>query len=163
MRNLYIILLALCLGCEKPVKNHSIVRQQVESYVDTYAEREDWAKLLSFYSEDIQFEDLTMGLQLDGMEAFKDFYDWPDERFSKLTPDQKHMEVETMVVQDSIAVIKGHFNPFYWDGDLHDWKAEKRGQFTIWLFFNEKNKIIRQVDDISYPNSLICQEINSGS
>ncbi|MEM9261543.1 MAG: hypothetical protein AAGA62_18025, partial [Bacteroidota bacterium] len=46
------------------------------------------------------------------------------------------------------AVGRGRVNPFYYDGILVD--AEWGMEFTIWLRFDEKLKIIEQLDWMEY-------------
>ncbi len=67
-----------------------------------------------------------------------------------MSPDQKHLTVESLVVNDSIAVGRGHFNPFYYHNNLidTDWGME----FTIWLYFDKDLKINRQIDWIEYDS-----------
>lgn len=123
------------------------LEEVVEDYIRTYQERKDWNKLLSFYSDSLNFQDVNLGMDFASKSAFEEFYDWPNPDFQKLSPEQKHFEVEDLVVLNNQAIIRGHFNPFYWKGQRQDWADG----FVIWLYFNQDQKIIRQYDFVKYP------------
>lgn len=129
------------------------VRETATAYFNTFSERKDWDKLLSFYREDLQFHDIYLHLELDSLWQFERFYNWPDTGFHKLSPEQEHLSIESLVVEDSTAVVRGHLNPFYYYGKLvdSDWGME----FTIWLYFDENLKIKRQVDWFEYDPSVV--------
>jgi hypothetical protein len=149
---------ALLLACQTPPSSttddrEEKVRETALAFFDTYAERQDWDAFCSFYREDLQFKDVLLQLELDSLWKFKRFYNWPDTNFAKLSPEQKHVEIHTMVVQDSIVTAYGHFNPFYW----YDQKIEEPwGMEVVFvLHFDQDQKIIRQVDWIEYaPETL---------
>ena len=126
------------------------VRQLATSYFETFAAREDWAAFCVFYAEDVHFRDIILQLELDSLWQLKRFYNWEGEgdRFRKLSPDQKHLELESLVVEGHTAVGSGHLNPFYYDGNLID--TDWGMAFTIWLTFNEELKIIAQRDWFEY-------------
>ena len=126
------------------VRNLEIARD----FFDTFSERKDWDKLLSFYREDLVMEDIILQMRFEGLEEFKGFYNWPDTNFHKLTPEQEHLAIESLLADDSTAVARGHLNPFYWQGELVDvpWGME----FTIWLYLDEAGKIYRQIDWFEY-------------
>jgi hypothetical protein len=126
------------------------VRSKALAYFETFAQRADWDKFCSYYREDLHFKDITLQLELDSLWKLKRFYKWDEEgdRFKKMHPGQKHLTLETLVVEGSTAAAKGHFNPFYYDGTLVNtaWGME----FTIWLRFDENLNIIEQIDWIEY-------------
>lgn len=124
------------------------VEQTAKDFFATFSEREDWEKFCSFYREDLYFEDLSLQIKLDSFWKFKRFYNWEAEGFKKLTPNQEHLSIESLVVNDSIAVARGHLNPFYYHGELID--EEWGMEFTIWLYFDENLKIKRQIDWMEY-------------
>jgi len=131
------------------------VRQKAKEYFETFAERSDWDKLCSFYREDVSFKDITLQLDLDSLWKFKRFYKWDEEgnRFKKMSPEQKHLSLESLVVEGNVVAGRGHINPFYYDGELvdSDWGME----FTIWLYFDKNLKITKQIDWMEYdPNTL---------
>ena len=126
------------------------VRSTAEAYFETFAERTDWDKLCSFYREDLHFKDIMLQLDLDSLWKFKRFYKWDEEgdRFRKLTPEQKHLSLESLVVEGNTAVGRGRVNPFYYDGALID--SEWGMEFTIWLRFDDDLKITEQIDWMEY-------------
>ena len=81
----------------------------------------------------------------------KKFYDWPNPAFQKLSPDQLIFTTETLLIQDNQAIIRGHFEPFIWKEERQEWA----GDFVFWLYFNEANKIIKQLDYVKYPSWII--------
>ena len=145
-----------CASSEsKPQTNARLeaVKATTEAYFQTFAERKDWDKLLSFYDPDFVFEDIIIQKHTQGLEGFKQYYDWPNPDFQKLFPEQKHLEIEHIVVNDSTAVVHGHVNPFYWKGQLFE--MEWGAKFTIWLFFNEDMKIAKQIDWFEYSGDVL--------
>ena len=131
------------------------VRQRAEAFFKTFAERNDWEKFCSYYREDLVFRDIILQIDLDSLWKFKRFYKWDEEgdRFAKLSPDQEHLEVETLVVDGNTAVARGRVNPFYYDGNLidTDWGMD----FTIWLRFDDNLKIIEQRDWFEYSPEVL--------
>ena len=157
-----ILLLAMLIfqNCQPvPADNHPSRQQQVEKtakdFFATFAQRSDWNKFCSFYREDLVFDDIMLQLHLDSLWQFKRFYKWDEEgnHFKKLTPDQEHLSIETLVANDSVAVGRGRVNPFYYYGKLID--ADWGMEFTIWLYFDENFKIIKQVDWMEYDSGVL--------
>lgn len=134
------------------------VKQVAREFFATFAEREDWEKLLSFYRYDMQFEDVMLQIKIYNKEDFKSFYNWPEGDFQKLAPDQPHLVLKELAVNDSVAVGRGYFNPFSYNGEIYEWKWGS--EFTIWLEFDENLKIKRQMDFIEYPAWILQDVIN---
>ena len=154
---LTMIVLIASLSCTSMTSNQTEhipnqIEQRAKAFFTTFSERTDWDKLCAFYREDMEFVDVMLQLQLDSLWQFKRFYNWDGEgeRFKKLTPDQDHLELYSLVANDSIAVGRGRVNPFYYDGHLidTDWGME----FTIWLYFDDQLKIIKQIDWMEYDS-----------
>lgn len=126
------------------------IRNEATAYFETFAERSDWDKFCSFYREDVHFKDVTLQLDLDSLWQLKRFYQWDKEvdRFKKMSPEQKHLNLQSLVVDGNIVVGKGHFNPFYYDEVLVD--SEWGMEFTIWLRFDKNLKIVEQIDWMEY-------------
>lgn len=150
---LFILLSTLLLACgpSEEEKFEQQVRSRAIDYFATYQQRKDWDKFLSFYHPSITFSDVALRTRTRGIHAFEEFYNWPDSNFQKMSPAQKHLELQDIVTQDSLVVARGHFNPFYWHGEKQEWS----GGFTIWLYFDKNLKIRHQVDYIQYPASVI--------
>ncbi len=129
------------------------IKQVASEFFATYAERENWEKLLSFYRQDMQFEDVMLQIKIFNKTDFQAFYNWPEGNFQKLSPDQPHLVLQTLAVNDSTAVGRGYFTPFYFRGELYEWRWGS--EFTIWLYFDERLKIKRQIDFIEYPDWIL--------
>lgn len=144
--------LFLLTACQSPSDRTTQVEAKARAFFQTFAERSDWDKLCSFYDEALVFDDVLLQLHLDSLWQFKRFYQWDDtvNVFEKLTPDQEHLVVRSLVVHENMAVATGYFNPFRYNGHLveNDWGMD----FTIWLYFDENLKIIRQTDWIEYDD-----------
>ncbi len=145
------------LACQQQERNKTplqtrsqLVAQRAETFFATFAQRADWQKFCSFYREDLVFDDITLQIHLDSLWQFKRFYDWENETdvFRKLTPEQEHLTVETLIANDSVAVARGHLNPFYYRDQLVD--VEWGMDFTIWIYFDENLQIRKQIDWIEY-------------
>lgn len=121
------LLIVLFLSCQAeqvpPIPTRAeLVEATTREYFATFAEREDWEKLCSFYREDVELKDVLLQINLDSLWKFKRFYRWDEEgdRFKKLSPEQEHLSVTSLVVSDDVAVAQGRFNPFYYDDYLMD-------------------------------------------
>ena len=149
---LIVLFLGCSTACESPEQQRErLTRATALAYFETYQQRENWDSLLSFYRDDIQFEDVNLNYQAKGIEAFKEFYNWPDTSFRKIVDNQKHLVLQTMMVQDSMVVGRGKLNPFFWNNELQEWPDD----FTIWLYFDENMKIYKQIDWVRYPAWMI--------
>ena len=148
----FAVLLLGLAACESPEQQRErLTRATALAYFETYQQRENWDSLLSFYRNDIQFKDANLGFEAKGIDAFKEFYNWPDTSFRKIVQEQKHLVLETMMVQDSVVVGRGRLNPFFWNNELQEWPDD----FTIWLYFDENMKIYKQIDWVHYPSWMI--------
>ncbi len=134
-------------------KRSEAIKDQARAYFQTYAEREDWDQFLSYYAEDLQFEDAISQIHLDSLEAFKTFYDWPNPGFKKHPEYPEIFRLDDLVANDSIAVGRGVFFPFYWQDSL--FSMEWDPTFTIWLWFDENLKINRQIDWVEYSGNVL--------
>jgi len=154
---LFLLISIIAFNCKPSIRTPELSRQEAiankaQDFFNTFSERKDWDKFCSYYREDMVFEDILLQLHLDSLWQLKRFYKWDEEgdRFRKLSPDQEHLTIMSLVVNDSIAVARGRVNPFYYDGNLidTDWGME----FTIWLFFDESLKIKKQIDWFEYDS-----------
>lgn len=124
------------------------IEETVDAYCQTYSSRKDLDTFLSFYDEQIILEDIINGDRILGKKALRDFLDWNN-------PDFKLLEANSLVIQEKIiqnntSVVKGYFTKFQW-GQLEF----EPMHFTTILTFNESGKIIKQVDWINYPSTLV--------
>ena len=120
----------------------------VSNYYKTYGKRTDFKAFLDFYDEDMVLEDIIFGERVEGKEGFAEFLDWENPLFTK--KDSVVLVVEQQVIQGYEVVTQGYFTPFRW-GDI----SVGNMHFTTFLTFNKEGKIIRHVDWINYPNTLI--------
>ena len=154
----------LTFGCKSPSDTPPTrtdkVKAVAEQYFATFADRSDWEKLLSFYREDMRLEDVLLQIQLDSLWQFERFYKWDDEgeNFKKLTPDQDHLTIRSLIANDSVAVGYGRVNPFYYYDRLVD--VEWGMQATFFLYFDEDLKIKKQVDWIEYDPDVMQSVID---
>jgi len=157
---LYVTIIISGLGCfQNQSTNANLyeneVKQKAQDFFETFAERSDWEKFCSFYREDVIFKDVILQLDLDSLWQLKRFYKWDEEgdRFKKLSPEQKHLTLESLIVEGPNVAARGHINPFYYDGNLID--SDWGMKFTIWLRFDDNLKIIEQRDWFEYDSSTL--------
>lgn len=134
----------------------SVIKQTVKDYYQTYQERNDFQKFLSFYDEEMILEDIIFGEKINGLEKFEEFFDWENPKFKKLS--EKTLIVQEQIFDKNKVVTKGYFTPFKWG----DYECESMN-FTTILTFNENGKIIKHVDWINYPSTLIDYEKRKNS
>lgn len=148
------MIVLLLSGCTST--KESTIEPIVDFYIQTYQEREDFEGFLNLYAEEMILEDMVAGWRMEGRQQFREFFSWPDERFQKRA--ENTFEVDDVIISENMAVIKGYFTPFHWDG-------QEVGvmQFTTLLYFNEEKKIIKHIDWINYPNDLIDYSTRANS
>ena len=119
---LFAILILACQDSQfrSDVSREHQVLQKAQQFFATFSDRSDWDAFCSFYRTDLEFHDIILQLSLDSLWKFKRFYKWDEEgeRFRKLSPGQDHLSVESLVVNDSMVVARGHLNPFFYDDEL---------------------------------------------
>ncbi len=129
-------------------KETSLVENTTDQFYQTFNERQDFEKFLSFYAEEAILEDIVNGDRIEGKEALKNFFDWTNPDFQLL--EDNSLVVSEQIIQNNKAVVQGYFTPFKWG------TAEFEAMhFTTILSFNEEGKIIKQVDWINYPATLV--------
>jgi hypothetical protein len=105
------------------------------------------------YDDRVQFNDVLLRAQFDNKTDFAHFYNWPDPKL-KMHPDfPSVMEVQELLCSDSLAVVRGFFNPFVYDDMVFDDSDHMR--FTMWLKVNKEGKIVEHIDFIEYPPSIL--------
>ena len=166
MHGLSIFLVVLLVSCSQPNNNdtklgtgiqeellENKIENLAENFFNTYMIREDWEEFLSYYADTLKFEDAVLQVSLDGLESFMEFYDWPNPDFQKHPDYPRIFELKDLVVDSNIAIGRGVFAPFYWKGILYE--MEWDASFTMWLYYNEDGKIIRQIDWIEYSGDVL--------
>ena len=147
-------LVILCIGCTTSSSEN--LTDVAERYYQTYAERSDFDAFLSYYDSTVVFEDIMSGVSLDGVNELKEFFSWENPDFQLI--DSVSLVVEELYTDDNTIISKGFFTPFQW----HDTTYEAM-HFTTVLTLNEKEKIVKQVDWINYPNSLLDYQNRANS
>ena len=145
------ILICLTIGlifnaCSTDKSNK--IENTVKAYYQVYSERQDFEKFLDFYDDDMILEDMISGDRMIGKEAFRNFFDWGNSNFELLG--DSCLIVKEQVIHDNQSITTGYFTPFKWG----EYECEPM-HFTTILTFNEAGKIIKHVDWINYPSSLI--------
>lgn len=139
------VLILLFIGA---CSNTSEIDKIVDDYHRTYVERVDFENFMSFYSDDIVFEDMINGDKIVGKLALKNFFDWHNPAYKKLQTET--LIIEEKLIDESKVVFNGYFTPFQWGETKYE-----AMHFTTILTFNSSGKIVKQVDWINYPNNLV--------
>lgn len=142
----------LCACTSKEVT----IEHTVKEYCEVYSKRDDIERFISFYDDDVVFEDIIGGNKLRGKSAVMVFFDWGNPNFKKLAPE--NIIVSETIVQENKALVKGHFTKFQWGSD--EFEAM---HFSTLLHFNDAQKIVKQVDWINYPSTLINYNTRANS
>ena len=135
------------------LKRGDKLTQIATAYFETYAERIDMEKFMSFYHDSVFFEDPILEVEFHSARELEEFYNWSDTSFRKHPDFPKTLVIEQLIVSQDVVVGNGYFTPFYYMGKLYD--QENKMNFSIQLFFNEDNLIVRHVDWIHYPPKML--------
>ncbi len=150
------ILITTLTGCNslEERKNVKIIRE----FYETYAERKNLDKLMSYYSNsDPQWVDAVAQSLVEGKENIQNRYkgEWSDEKYKKHPDYPKTVQVETILSNDSIVAVSGRYNPYYYNGNLIN-----EMKFTSWLYFDKEGKIKKQIEWMQYSVSDLQDIIN---
>lgn len=140
---LALILLVLS-ACVPKNNNHNGLSEVAADYFRVYSQRKDIERLMSFYDNEAQFEDIIYGNRLKNKKEIKHFLAWGQGEF-KVLSGELALTVTKQTVKKTSVVTQGFFHEFSYD-------SQKLGP---WLFvivqeFNAQNKIIKQTDWINY-------------
>lgn len=148
------LLVILCIGCTTSSSEN--LSDVAERYYQTYAERSDFDTFLTFYDSTVVFEDIVSGVSLDGVSELKEFFNWENPDLQLI--DTVSLVVEELYTDDNTIISKGFFTPYRWYDTVYE-----AMHFTTVLTLNEKGKIVKQVDWINYPNSLLDYQNRANS
>lgn len=142
----FLLLTATLYNCTP--RSEVNVRGITTELYEVYKYRKESKRFLEFYADSVVFEDIVNGDRVVGKQALEKFLDWSN-------PDFQLVEKEALVIKDifvagRVAVVYGYFTPFTWGGV--EFEAM---HFTTQLDFDENGKIVKQVDWINYPSTLI--------
>lgn len=149
----FILVLLLILGGCAPGQNESETCDAARAFFKHYQDRNDWEGFLDRYHPEVEFSDIILQLDLEGINEFQDFYNWPDTLFRKHPAHPSTLSVTTLVCERNTAVARGFFNPFYYGDIFYSDTAHMR--FTMWLEFDSDGLITRHIDYIEYPPKIL--------
>jgi hypothetical protein len=138
------MIFAIINGCSSTNQNNNNLVQVVEDYYSVYSQRNDFERLMTFYADNAQFEDIIYGNSFNNKIEIKNFLAWNKGEFKALSG-ESILTVTKQVVQQNTAITEGYFHKFSYDGQkLGPWL------FVIIQEFNTNHKIIKQTDWINY-------------
>ena len=138
------IFCSLCLQSHATELNNAHLRQLAADYFNTYSQRLNFDRLMSFYADDALLEDVIYGHRAEGKMAIREFLDWGRGDF-KLLQGSKILTIEQQVFGPNRVVTEGYFHRFSYQGKpLGPWR------FIITLKFNSEGKISQHTDWINY-------------
>ncbi len=152
---LSIFLFILLISCSSIDPNIE-VKQITAEYYKTYQASNDFVKFLDFYAAEIELQDIINGDKIQGKEKLKDFFNWNHPEL--IRNDSLTLIIKDQIFRDKKVITTGYFTPFKW-GELE----VEAMHFTTILYFNNSHKIIKQIDWINYPSSLIANRKNSNN
>ncbi len=144
---LLLIAVLFLVSCEKENKTQQIG----ERFFETYSKRKEIDKMISFYANDFQYENI--GFESDTHDPkflYEQFYGWKDPAF--LYNSDKTISIEKIVSNDSTIVATGTTMPYSYNG-----KEVVGTRFVICLDLDKNMKIKKQTDWFDYPMEEIIE------
>ncbi|MDR1876212.1 MAG: hypothetical protein LBQ84_01165 [Flavobacteriaceae bacterium] len=129
-----------------------------EEFYNICADRKDVNKLIELYSDsNPQWIDAVARSLVEGKENIKSLYEasWEDNNYKKHQDYPKTIALEEILANDSVVVVSGQYNPYYYNGNL---VAETK--FTAWLYFNKDGKIKKHIEWMQYSVNDLQDIIN---
>ncbi len=151
-QHLLIAIAVFSIGCSQPTDTDPACAV-AEAFFEHYKDRNDWTGFLERYHPDTKFVDIILQMELNGVDAFAEFYNWPDPLFRKHPDFPETLEVESLLCVGTTAVAHGYFKPFYYRDVFYADTAHMR--FTMWLEFDSSGLITRHTDFIEYPPDIL--------
>ena len=141
---LTILIVSLFSGCAATSNHHNVLSDAVDDYFSVYSHRNDFERLMSFYDDNAQFEDIIYGNRFKTKREIKEFLAWDKGEFKVLSGD-RILTITKQIQQGNTVVTQGFFHEFIYGGqNMGPWL------FIIVQEFNSQNKIIKQTDWINY-------------
>ena len=137
----------LLISCNKESKTKEIG----ERFFETYSKRKEIDKMVSFYAENFQYENIGFESEAnDPRFLYRNFYGWADQHF-KFSGDET-IEVDEIISSDSSIVAKGKFM-------AHTYRNNpvEEMRFVIWLELDKDLKIKKQTDWFDYPMAEVIE------
>lgn len=126
-----------------------------QEFYQTYAERKDVKKLMSFYSELPVYIDAVPQITVKGKENIQNQYNWSDPSYKIHPQYPQTVKIDQIISNDSIVIVSGQYNPYYYNDKLIN-----KMQFNSWLYFNKEGKIVKQIEWVQYPMDILEEIIN---
>ncbi|MCG8330728.1 MAG: hypothetical protein MI974_23730 [Chitinophagales bacterium] len=145
---LYISLIIVLLSYSCKTDHNYSTEKIIADYYQVFNERQAFEDFLDFYADSILLEDIVNGDKIVGKQSLRNFFDWSNPDFELL--EENSLYVLEQLVNKNKAVVKGYFTAFKW-GDA----TFEAMHFTTIFTFNESGKIVKQVDWINYPATLV--------
>ena len=101
MRNWLILVFGCTFLLQACQSQQTDITTRVDQFFQTYNQREDFDYFLSFYVDDILFEDIISGDRIEGKENLRAFLDWENPGFQKA--EDKLMVLTSQVVEGNKA------------------------------------------------------------
>lgn len=140
-------MLIIILSCSSNIKKTKIDKIAKEYYV-LYQERTDFEKFMSFYDENVILEDIISGERIIGKDSLMNFFNWNHSGFEKI--ESNSLVILDQIIKGDKVITRGYFTEFKWQNS----KIEAMNFITV-LIFNDSNKIVKQIDWINYPTSIL--------
>jgi hypoxanthine phosphoribosyltransferase len=117
-------------------------------FYEVYKARKEHKRFIEFYSDSVVLEDMVNGDRVVGKQALEKFFDWSNTDFQLVGSEA--LVVKDIFVTGHVAVIYGYFTPFKWGETTFE-----AMHFSTQLDFDKEGKIVKQVDWINYPSTLL--------
>ena len=109
MRSILTILIVFIFsGCASTSSNHNDLSEVVNDYFSVYSQRNDFERLMSFYDNNAQFEDIIYGNSLKNKKEIKGFLAWDRGEF-KILSGERVLTVTKQVFGNNAVVTQGFF------------------------------------------------------
>jgi hypothetical protein len=144
MRKLLFAIIPLVLfSCNSP--QESATQQIGERFFETMSKRKEIDKMLSFYSNVFQYENVSFESESnDSRFLYEEIYGWKDPKF--IYESAETLQVEQILSNDSTIIGKGVTMPYVYNG-----REVEGTRFVIVLELDKEKKIVKQTDWYNYP------------
>lgn len=137
----------LMFSCSTDSKN----QKTAELYFDVLSKRKELDKILSFYGDEFQYENVSFESVTNNPQfLIGEIYGWRDQGIQYATPES--MQIDEILTGEFSIVAKGRTLDYTYNG----LKVEG-SRFVIWLDLDQNGKIIRQTDWFDYPMEEIIE------
>jgi len=148
MKHFLIIFSVLFLiSCSKENKTQQIG----ERFFETYSKRKEVDKILSFYADKIDYENIGFESETDDPKfLYQQFYGWSDAGFKYSSAET--IQVDEILSNDSTIIATGTTMPYSYNG-----KQVEGTRFVICLELDKSLKIKKQTDWFDYPMAEVLE------